>query len=98
MNYQEFLHTITSPNPPEGAERLVKALWHIKKDHWDEAHNIVQDDPGTDAAWIHALLHKIEGDNWNADYWYRRAGVKNPALSRDEEWETIARKLLSPPG
>ena len=95
MNYQEFLHTTTSPNPPEGVDRLVKALWHIKKDHWHEAHDMVQEDAGLDAAWIHALLHKIEGDHWNAEYWYRQAGIKNPALSRDEEWEAIARKLLS---
>ena len=95
MNYSEFMDTTTWSDPPENVDALMKAMWHIKKGHWNEAHNIVQDDPGTNAAWIHALLHKIEGDNWNAEYWYRRAGVKNPGLPEGEEWDMIVRKLLA---
>ena len=95
MNYTEFIQTTTLPDPPPGMGLLTQALWHIKKGNWEKAHNIVQDDPGRNAAWIHALLHKIEGDNWNAEYWYSRAGVKNPGLPQEEEWDMIVRELTS---
>ena len=93
MNYSEFIQSTTLSKLPKGLDALTEALWHIRKGHWDEAHNIVQDDPGQNAAWIHALLHKIEGDRWNAEYWYRQAGIKNPGLTEDEEWHMIVKKL-----
>lgn len=95
MNYSEFINTTTLPAPPDGMGMLLKAMWHIKKGNWDSAHDIVQDDHSRDAAWIHALLHRIEGDNWNAEYWYRQAGVKNPGLPEDEEWGLIVGKLVT---
>ena len=66
----------------------------IRKGDWNRAHVLVQDDPGRDAAWVHAHLHRIEGDLGNAAYWYRQARqpVANDAL--DVEWERIASTLL----
>ncbi len=72
----------------------LQALWHEAKGNWDQAHATVQDLPDQTAAWIHAYLHRQEGDTWNADYWYRRAGKHRPALTLQEEWEQIARELL----
>ena len=66
-----------------------KAMELIKNDEWEKAHDIVQDMNTTMAAHIHAYLHRIEGDNWNADYWYRRAGRSRPILSLEIEWEQI---------
>ena len=59
--------------PLAGAPALA-ALWHAHRGDWDRAHILVQDDAGPDAAWVHAHLHRVEGDEVNAGYWYRRAG------------------------
>ena len=53
----------------------LAALWWAAKGNWDEAHKIVQDEETADAAWVHAYLHRVEGDLGNAGYWYRRAGT-----------------------
>lgn len=95
LNYSEFIDITALSSPSEGLNTLMQALWHLRKGHWDEAYNIVQEDPGQYASWIHALLHKMEGDQWNAEYWYRRAGIKNPGISQDEEWDMIVRKLTT---
>jgi hypothetical protein len=52
----------------------LRALWHAAQGHWDQAHRLVQDDSSSDCAWIHAYLHRVEGDIGNAHYWYRQAG------------------------
>lgn len=57
---------------------LQKALDRLAAGDWNGAHALVQDDPSPEAAWIHAHLHRVEGDEGNAGYWYRRAG-KEPA-------------------
>jgi len=61
---------------------------------WSRAHEIAQDDT-TDAAWVHAYLHRREGDQSNAAYWYRRAGKPIARGSLDEEWRTIVEALLA---
>ena len=54
---------------------LATAVELALDDHWEAAHGIVQQHESDDAAaWIHAVLHKIEGDPANSRYWYRRAG------------------------
>jgi hypothetical protein len=65
----------TESDAPPDAPALA-ALWWAAKGaaHWDRAHTLVQDDPGRDAAWVHAHLHRLEGDQDNAAYWYARAG------------------------
>ncbi|NDW06321.1 hypothetical protein [Jiella pacifica] len=75
------------------AEALKTAIDNLKAGDWDGAHAIVQDDPSAEAAWIHAHLHRVEGDQSNAAYWYRRAGRPVPTSGLDEEREAIAREL-----
>ena len=72
------------------------ALWHTKKGQWDEAHSIAQDIHTSMGSWIHALLHVIEGDQWNADYWFNKAGKPSrKPKDIDSLWDEIAIKVLS---
>ena len=66
----------TNAAPPDGLAPTVQALWWAAKDEWDKAHKIVQDDESREAAWVHAYLHRHEGDVENARYWYRQCGHK----------------------
>ena len=61
---------------------------------WQKAHELIQDIEDKSAAWIHAYLHRKEGDIWNADYWYNRAGKKRPSLTLQEEWKDIVEAML----
>jgi hypothetical protein len=86
--------------PPKDMSKPLQALWWIRKGEfrvgpeWEEAHWIVQAMEGTfEFDWVHALLHWIEADMGNADYWYRRAGKKRATASVSSEWEHIAREL-----
>jgi hypothetical protein len=93
MTLAEFNATLDSNTPPEVAPALV-ALWHDAKGDWEAAHNAAQDIEDATGAWVHAYLHRKEGDDSNAAYWYRRAGK---AVARDAlgvEWERIATALL----
>jgi hypothetical protein len=94
MNLTSFKESLTANNPPHNISVYLKALWQERKGNWDKAHNIVQDLEDKNAAWIHAYLHRKEGDVGNADYWYRRAGKKRPDVSLEKEWEEIATALL----
>lgn len=79
--------------PPEDA--LLRAVWLGLRGEWDAAHGIAQADGGADAAWVHAWLHRIEGDLGNAGYWYRRAGKPVAQGTTDDEGEAIARALAA---
>lgn len=74
MTPDDFERTLGHDLPPDGAPSLVIALWHEARGDWEAAHRIAQDDPGKDGAWVHAYLHRAEGDLGNARYWYNRAG------------------------
>ncbi|MEX2581478.1 MAG: hypothetical protein WD342_20650 [Verrucomicrobiales bacterium] len=83
-------------SPPSELTPELEALWFAKAGRWEEAHNIAQDIPSKMGAWIHGLLHAIEGDFGNAGYWYDRAA--EPAVAAegiDAEWERIVRANLS---
>jgi len=67
-------------------EPLLTAIELALSGRWDEAHCLVQQDETDTAAWIHAVLHKIEGDLGNSRYWYRRAG-KLDHLADDPQQE-----------
>ena len=94
MDYVAFCKSLDAVAPPDMLGGPLVALWQVAKGNWDEAHNIVQDDPGKDAAWVHAYLHRLEGDSFNARYWYQRAG--KPAISGEfeREWKSIVSELL----
>ncbi len=71
-----FERSLGAVAPPAGPP-LLKAVWHGLRGHagdWDAAHSLAQADDDATGAWVHAWLHRIEGDLGNADYWYRRAG------------------------
>lgn len=94
MNLTSFRETISSENPPSDLSVYGQALWYDAKGSWEKAHELIQDLTDKNASWIHAYLHRKEGDTWNADYWYRKAGRKRPDVSLSEEWEEIATALL----
>lgn len=94
MNLTTFRQTLASETPPADLSNYLQALWWDAKGDWQKAHETIQDLPDKNAAWIHAYLHRKEGDIWNADYWYTRAGRKRPNRSLEEEWESITEDLL----
>ncbi|HVZ55899.1 MAG TPA: hypothetical protein VG870_04510 [Chitinophagaceae bacterium] len=98
MELAVFIQSLSASQPPAGCHACLQALWQERAGHWDRAHELVQDLDSPEAAWVHAYLHRREGDDWNADYWYRRAGRRRPALSLDQEWEQIVSFLLKPGG
>ncbi len=95
MTVDEFMASLANAGPPAGLPAALVGLWHAGREDWDRAHVIVQDNPGRDAAWVHAYLHRVEGDLWNAGYWYRQAGRQECRAPLDEEWRMIAGELLS---
>ncbi len=74
----------------------VRALWYDGQGDWTTAHDQVQDDNSADGAWVHAYLHRVEGDQFNASYWYRRAGRTLPAktLALRDEWTHLVQALV----
>lgn len=81
---------------PEGLNDLERSLWLAKAGRWHEAHDLCQQLPDPAGSWIHAWLHREEGDYGNASYWYSRAGkpATPESASLEEEWFEIARALL----
>ncbi|MCC9168107.1 hypothetical protein [Pontibacter harenae] len=94
MNFVTFEESLQKETPPIDASVYLWALWFDAKGNWNSAHELIQDLPDQDASWIHAYLHRKEGDTWNADYWYRKAGKKSPSVSLDEEWEELVKHFL----
>ena len=85
---------LKSANKINGYSPMLKAIWYDGNGDWVKAHDEVDGLDGNDAARIHAYLHRKEGDKWNSDYWYRRAGENSPELTLDEEWEQLLGKYL----
>jgi hypothetical protein len=83
-----------SGNEPPGLTPPLRALWHDARGDWDTAHHIAQEDDSSDAAWVHAYLHRKEGDISNARYWYARAERTAHSGSLEEEWQVIVGSLL----
>ena len=90
-----FLDSLAAAAPPADAVGLLAAVWHGLRGEWDAAHEIAQDDPTADGAWVHAWLHRIEGDLGNAGYWYRLAGRPRATDDTRLEGERIAASLLA---
>lgn len=84
---------LSARDSAEGLPPLLAALWHDARGDWARAHELAQSVDTADGAWVHAYLHRKEGDLPNADYWYRRAGRRRPAGTLPEEWAEIARAL-----
>jgi hypothetical protein len=94
MTFEQFKATLKNEQPAAGIPASLTALWYAGKGDWEQAHNIAQDIPTREGSWVHAYLHRVEGDDSNASYWYNRAGKKMSALSLEAEWEEIAGVLL----
>ena len=95
MTYEQFNATLAQAAPPEHISVLLKALWYDAKGDWEAAHNIAQSSEGTRAYdHLHAYLHRVEGDTWNAGYWYRRAGAEVFKGSLKEEWQSLVQLFL----
>jgi hypothetical protein len=90
----DFKASLSAAAPAPALAPLLAALWWAAKGNWDAAHKIVQDENTSDAAWVHAYLHRVEGDLGNAGYWYRQAGKPAAKDSLEAEWERIASALL----
>lgn len=85
----DFKDSISKGTIPSGLSLPVQALWHDGAGDWDRAHALIDQLGDLQSAHVHAYLHRKEGDIWNADYWYRRAGHKRPLVSLAEEWEQL---------
>jgi hypothetical protein len=93
MTLEEFRNTLAQPSPPK-VNALLQSLWYDANDRWNDAHDIAQDIHSSDGSWIHAYLHRKEGDEGNAAYWYARAGKPICKKTLNEEWNDLVTAFL----
>lgn len=99
MSFANFKQsTAANSTPPLSLGKSLTALWHDHRGEWEMAHTLAQEDTGKDGAWVHAYLHRKEGDLGNAAYWYRLAGRPVATSTVPAEWDEIARELLGRAG
>jgi hypothetical protein len=91
MTFEDFAGSAT---PPAGVGPALLALWYDMQGDWERAHRLAQEEEGRNGDWVHAYLHRKEGDEGNANYWYARAGKSAASGDLDAEREAIARALL----
>ena len=94
MDITAFKTTLSADSPPEGLSLAVQALWQVAKGDWDQAHKLAQDQDDGAGAWVHAHLHRVEGDLRNAGHWYRKANREVSEAPLPKEWDEIAAALL----
>lgn len=95
MQLAEFKASLTLETIPAGLDLPLQALWHAAKGDWKRAHELAQTERSESGAWVHAYLHRVEGDAGNAAHWYRRAGKPAATEPHQDEWERIAAALLA---
>jgi hypothetical protein len=95
MTVDQLRASLGESSPPAKLPPLLAALWWDARGDWKQAHEIAQAEDGADAAWVHAYLHRKEGDDANAGYWYRQARKLYCRLSHEGEWAELASELLS---
>ncbi|HVW78901.1 MAG TPA: hypothetical protein VHB45_14905 [Alloacidobacterium sp.] len=95
MTLAGFIASLNREAPPQDLSPLLQALWWDAKGDWTRAHEITQEIESPDAAWVHAYLHRKEGDIWNAGYWYRRAGKQESSHDLNTELQEIVEQLLA---
>lgn len=98
MPFEEFRQSLTATEPPTGLTHALAGLWWDGKGDWTRAHESAQQDEGVEGSWVHAYLHRKEGDQGNAAYWYSRAGKPVCREPLDSEWASIVKKLLRQSG
>jgi hypothetical protein len=97
MTIEDFRKSVSSGTEPPETGAALRALWWDAKGDWDRAHQAAQEGSDKDGDWVHAYLHRKEGDLSNARYWYSRVGRTMPAGSLDEEWTDLVGNLLRRP-
>lgn len=97
MDRRQFHDLLTGASPPGELSLPLQGLWFAAKGNWTRAHESVQEDSSWESAWVHAYLHRLEGDLGNAGYWYRKAGQAVPKCSLEAEWQAILEALLPAP-
>ncbi len=96
MNVDEFKANVDgAASPPADCGLELQALWWDRKGDWEKAHELCQSAGSSDGDWVHAYLHRVEGDLSNASYWYSRAGRPRFEGSLADEWASIAGELLA---
>ena len=95
MTFLDFEKSLNKQKPPPNLSPNLMALWHDGKGNWNKAHDLADGNPYPEADWVHAYLHRKEGDEWNANYWYHRAGKTMPNLSLAEEWQFLVTYFLT---
>ena len=95
MTRDDFIKTLNLDSPPEELSEALRALWFDAKGDWSMAHDLINHLEDPESAWVHAYLHRKEGDTSNARYWYRRAKKTFPELELSTEWEIITDTLLA---
>jgi len=91
---EAFQTSLADDRPPDGLSPALLALWWAARGDWHRAHGVAQSDGSSDGSWVHAYLHRVEGDLGNAGYWYRRAGKPASTAPLEDEWREIAAALL----
>ena len=92
----EFKESLNLAQPDSGISVQLKSLWYDGKGDWQRAHTQVDHLTDRESAWVHAYLHRKEGDIWNADYWYSKVHKTRPDVSLQEEWEQLVLHFLLP--
>ena len=95
MTPDAFFASLSAPRPPDGLSDALRALWWCARGDWDAAHGIAQDDHSRNGSWVHAHLHRVEGDLGNAGYWYARAGRPANREPLETERLSIVEELLT---
>ena len=95
MDVSKFQASLAAVEPPTGLASPIEALWWDAKGDWSRAHELVDALETADGMAVHAYLHRKEGEQWNADYWYRRAGKRFQREGLDEEWQALVNGLLA---
>jgi hypothetical protein len=95
MTLEQFQQSLCGDAPPGELDRALAGLWWDAKGDWNKAHESAQEDEGPAGSWVHAYLHRKEGDASNAGYWYRRAGRNPSRVTLQEEWMGIVETLLA---
>jgi hypothetical protein len=94
VTFDDFYNSLTSAQPPADLTPALAGLWWDAKGDWTQAHDSAQEDEGPAASWVHAYLHRKEGDQENAAYWYRRAAKPVCDAPFEAEWRRIVSDLL----
>ena len=94
MTPRSFNTSLAQNQPPAGLSVPIQSLWWARKGDWDKAHKLVMEESSREAAWVHAYLHRVEGDLPNARYWYRQAGQPAADGALEMEWTAITEVLL----